>query len=196
MNVEALFGDEEFQLDEDAPPLPPLPGDVVPPAVPAEWSPVPLLPRRWEDAPEADDDWCFLCEVGDTGHNNPYYRMLVEYIHNTSGLVSDESLCHDIQDMYNRELRPYNDPPMNWSRRSIMRHIEEHSLTPVLMLRRTLRVLNEELRVMEDGMLRRRSDRVGEPDELQKANVMLHLRLIEARSKLLRELAHAGAKQK
>ena len=164
----------------------------------AIWEPVPVLRRIWHADPpgyaEADDDWCFMCEVGEEGHDNPFYRMLVDHINKTSGLVADEALCQDVQDIYNRELRPHQVAPRNWSKRSIMRHIEEHSMNPVLMMRRTLRVMNEKLRVMEEGMLRERSP--GVPDRVNIKIMPHYLKLVEARSKLIREMAHAGSKQK
>ncbi len=60
-------------------------------------APPPVLRRIWHvdppDFAEADDDWCFMGEEGEEGHDNPFYRMLVEHINKTSGLVSDEALC-------------------------------------------------------------------------------------------------------
>jgi len=81
-------------------------------------APPPVLRRIWHvdppDFAEADDDWCFMCEVGEEGHDNPFYRMLVEHINKTSGLVLDEALCQDVQDIYNRELRPHQVLPRDW----------------------------------------------------------------------------------
>jgi len=188
--------DEAYAMEEGFGP-PPLDAPPAGPP-PAMWEPVPVLRRIWHVDPpgyaEADDDWCFMCEVGEEGHDNPFYRMLVDHINKTSGLVSDEALCQDVQDIYNRELRPHQVVPRDWSKRSIMRHIEEHSMNPVLMMRRTLRVINEELRVMEEGMLRERSP--GLPDRVNIKIMPHYLKLVEARSKLIREMAHAGSKQK
>lgn len=177
----------EFDDDRDAP-------MAAAAAAPPSYDTVPVLERAIPARRGVDDDWCFLCDVGDEGHDNPYYRSLVEHIHKTSGLVSDESLCQDVQDMYNRTLRPYQTVPRDWSLHSILQHIEEHALNPVLMLRRTLRVQNKLLRLMEDGMLRQRME-MG-PDRVSTTNLQVYNKLVEARSKTIRELMHANTKQK
>ena len=145
------------------------------------------------DLRKVADRYFALCEVGDEGHDNPYYRMLVDHINKTSGLVADEALCQDVQDMYNRELRPHQLVQRNWSKRSILHHIEVDSMNPVLMMRRTLRAYNEELRIMEEGMLREQSP--GLPDRVNIKNSLHHMKLVEARSKLIRDMAHAGSRK-
>lgn len=185
-DVEGYAEEDEYEFDDDRD---------APVAAPApSYDTVPVLERAIPARRGVADDWCFLCDVGDEGHDNRYYRALVEHIHKTSGLVSDESLCQDVQDMYNRTLKPFQVVPREWTLHSILQHIEEHALNPVLMLRRTLRVQNKLLRLMEDGMLRQRMD-TG-PDRVSTTNLQVYNKLVEARAKTIRELAHANTKQK
>ena len=150
---------------------------------------IPLLEGEWPDDTEECEEraWCFLCEVGEHGQQNRYFHMLLDYIARHYGRISDSALCFDVQDLYNRHLRPYLDHNRPWHSRTILAHIEDHATTPATLTLRSMRMLTEAMRVLEQGALRLRHSAGEEPDTLDRGNCKLYLELLAARQKLSRD---------
>lgn len=169
-------------------------GGAMPP--PSRWENVHILCDAKEELPEStdhdlnddDEDWCYLCEIGAFDQTNHWCQMLRNYIAKHGGDMRNRSLCRDVQEMYNLHIRPYLDVPRTWTQGSIARHIQCHTIDPVLIARHQIRVLGKILEVMERGSLRsRRMDRDA-PDEIDRQSLKAYRETLDTQRRMLREL--------
>lgn len=135
------------------------------------------------DGTDDDDGWCFLCEfrenekaftVGET-----YMTALRDLIEHEYRKVSSHAFTTAVQQYYNTRLRPYIEDKAykrNWSRKTILAHIEDHAPTKYVDTQWTLGIIRSSMRVLSKRMkLQNVSD--ASDCKLDPANVKLFMSL-------------------
>lgn len=151
------------------------------------------------EEPCNDPDFCFQCNCSQDAREwekNGRYLKLISFINDNFDKISMHALCAQVQQIYNRDLRPYTQLKLPWRQQIIYDHIVFHAPSPRIMYELSLRQHNNILHVLASNGCFLKNINNPSDYKVNGENVKLLLQVTEKRNAILGKVTQLRGTQK